>query len=266
MGYVKSAEELAGIEAQFAPSRHISEAVSVPFVTEPEFIREILPPCFSPADEPVGTLLIGRQVSGRGPYEGYGIHVAARFGEIEGSFIVSMVLDLDMPVVLGRERWGEPKKYGPSEMAFEGRSFRGSTSRNGVALVEVTAEFTDELPDLDTEGTALELKMMMAAEGPALHSDPIVLVDRGRATHRSRRRGTAEVRLSGSPTDPLGDLPIVSWGEATYSYSDSENISCEETVLHGADHAAYLPFLHGRYYDAVAGDFRQRFTPSAVFA
>ncbi|WP_172806277.1 acetoacetate decarboxylase family protein [Aeromicrobium choanae] len=262
---MSSPEELDTIQQLLDRPVYTGESVSVGFRTKESFVREVLPPCFELADEPLGSVSMSHQASDREIFTCTTVRLAARFGDITGAYNLMMTFSGDMPITIGREKWGEPKKRGETEFGFVGETFRGSCTRYGREIVRIEADFTEQVAGVPQEATSLELKASMATNGLALQEDPRVVAVWG--AHRnvhSQWTGTASVDLLGGENDPLETIPIVSWGDATYTYSDLALTRCEEFTLDTPDRSVYLPYLIGRSYDFPSGDHLGDFRQIAV--
>ena len=116
MGFVKTPEEITRIEHALRHPRFVNgEMLSVDFLTEPEFAAAVLPPPLEPADTPRVTAMVGRwQSNCVGDFYGGAIYVAARHEDVDGSYVLAMYMDGDVPMIYGRDLFGEPKKLARS--------------------------------------------------------------------------------------------------------------------------------------------------------
>jgi acetoacetate decarboxylase len=88
-------------------------ALSVEFLSEPEFVAAVLPPPLEAVEEPRMRAMVGRWASnGVGDFSGGTIYVAARHEGIAGEYQLAQFIDGDVPLIYGRELFGEPKKLG----------------------------------------------------------------------------------------------------------------------------------------------------------
>jgi acetoacetate decarboxylase len=248
MGYVKSAEEVEEIQRHISPSTYVGDQLSVEFETTAEFVKYILPPCLDPPERPTGLVNVSRwQSTVAGEFDVAWVGVMARYGEIEGTYTVEMLLSGDTPVSIGRERLGEVKKRGEMGYFHDGPYIYGFGARHGVRVIEVTAKLgPDEGPE-EASFHTLELKAFPAAEGRGLEYDPLLVVRNSHATHRSVRRGSADITLRGTEFDPLDTVPIVSVGTATHVVGETVSAIGEKVSFANRDD--YLPYVLGRHYD-----------------
>ena len=140
-------------------------------------------------------------------------------------------------LVAGRERYGYPKKIADC-IELEVRDWQGvgSVVRNRVEILRIEGDLPDErgrewpgaTPALDLEGQpCLKLvwwlfKYFPAADGgmfenaPLLVREPILFRPRD-----GQRGGRLELKLVSSPTDPLGDIPVLKVVESGYGTFDN---------------------------------------------
>src|SRR5438105_14087760 len=127
MGLVRTPEEIAAIQATLSrPIFPSAEMLSVDFLTEPEVVRHILPPPLEPAAEPLVSAMVGRwQSNCVGDYDGGALYIAARYGDVEGTYVLAMYMSTDAAIIFGRDLFGEPKKQSTSGLHRSGTSMTG---------------------------------------------------------------------------------------------------------------------------------------------
>ena len=84
MGFVKTAEEIARIQAVLHEPRFFSsQMLSVQYLTKREIVKHVLPPGLEPTDSPLVTVMVGRW--GRSncvhAFAGGGLYVQAQHGQ-----------------------------------------------------------------------------------------------------------------------------------------------------------------------------------------
>jgi acetoacetate decarboxylase len=102
MGFVKTPEEIARIQARLsAPAFLSSEVVAVTFRTRPEIVERLLPPGLEPVEEPLASAMVGRW--GRSncvhAFEGGALYLRARHGDLEGDYCLSMPMSTDRAII-----------------------------------------------------------------------------------------------------------------------------------------------------------------------
>ena len=176
------------------------EGVSVEFVTTDVFVASVLPPGFEPADQPVGMFRIQQMQSGMcGDFNACTTVLRARFREWEGQYCLSMLISGEMPVVVGREFWGEVKKHGFSQLFDDGDRVHAFGSRNGQRLLELGLEVGADM-DHRPPRPALWTSWRLSPTG-GLQAPPRILVHRITSHLDFVREGTANVNVRSGPFD-----------------------------------------------------------------
>lgn len=252
MPYLKSVDDVAALKEFFARPRFLSETLTVEFTTTPEFVREVLPPCFEPSSEPIGYVSIAQyQSSGMGDFPCGWVFLAMSYKGTEGIFPIASYFGDAVDITWIREVWGEPGKAAKTRLFAHGDTRYGYTSRHGQQIIEVEAELGDE--QVGSEPLVLpshyfELKMLLSSKHGGLEFDPIVVqmdVDEKASSYRA---GTGSFALRSTDFDPLGEIPVVGVGEATFKVSES----CYTITKYEPqpDRDAYLPWAYAdRYWD-----------------
>lgn len=245
MGYVRTREEIKRIQDLARRAIFTIEGVSVEFETTAEFARSVLPPCLD-FDEPGGIVTVSRwQSAVCGEFGSTAVMLKARWKEFVGTYFLTLLVSGDMPVAIGREFWGEPKKRGESHFFRDAENIYAFGERNGVRLVQIDATFTKDLGHQTVKSHALEVSGPLAHDA-SLAGDPFVAAF---LTSKSGhfREGTAELLLTGSPFDPVDDIPVLSTGRALHYTGES---SYEEIAReYMPDRDTYLPYILGRSFD-----------------
>lgn len=246
--YVKTAQEIEAIERLFEEPRFLYEGVRVEFLTSPDFVRSVLPPGLEPCAEPQAMVSLGRWQSALcGEFDTASVFVKALHQGDVGYYNLSMLVSGEMPVVWGREVWGEVKKHGRIGVHRDGNLFYAWAERGGQRLIEIDARLDREVRDVKTTSVALEVKAYPSASGRGLESDPLLVKLNCDAHYGTVIHGDAEVTLRSGAHDPIGSIPIVeikgaafAEGETVYSLIGSQKL---------CDAADYLPYFYGRHYD-----------------
>jgi acetoacetate decarboxylase len=253
MSFVKTPEEIARIEQALQHPRFVNgEMLSVDFLTDPEFTAAVLPPPLQPADAPRVTAMVGRwQSNCVGDFYGGAIYVAARHDGLDGDYVLAMYMDGDVPMIYGRDLFGEPKKLARSGLHRRGEQFNGWVERGGVRLIELRGDLDEELEAGEGEGVNFNFKARPAANGIGLEEDAILTRATFQTLVRSGRQGTGDIVLRGTVHDPLNEIPVVSVLRGAYVECDLL-ARCESIATVPAD--TFLPYHHGRHDDWSALD------------
>ena len=249
MGFVKTAEEIAKIQAVLAASRFVNfENVVVDFLTTPETVANCLPPGLEPVDEPRVKALVGRwQSNCVGDFYGGAIYLAAKHGDLEGDYVLAMYMDRDQPIIYGRELFGEPKKQATSLMHRNGDCYAGFVDRHGTRLIELAVNASNDAGASRGPGVNFNYKATPSITGAGVEFDRALLTvaefDMNIKVHRT---GEGKVRLGGTPHDPLSDIEVVSILGGAYLEGDLYTTARPLLEVSGE---AFLPYLHGRNDD-----------------
>lgn len=248
MSYVKSKEYLRNVEDMFSKPRFLYEGLRVIFRTTPDFVKKVLPTGLELPDIPQGYVSIGRwQSAVCGEFDTGSIFLKARHQETYGWYNLTMIVSGEMPVVWGREVWGEVKKHGRTDVHKDGSLYSAYAERNGVRLMEIEAELDCEETDVVADSVALEVKAYPAATGVGLEFDPLLIKLGCRATFNKVVSGTGTLRLRSSENDPVGTVPV----EEVESVSFAEGETAYELIGTSklCEKEDYLPYFYGRHYD-----------------
>lgn len=251
MAFVMPENRIEEIRARLDPARFTLEGVAVEFETTESFVRSVLPPVFEPAEQPLGLVRVHQMRSGMcGDFSACTTVLRARYGSVEGQYCLAMFISDDMPISVGREVWGEPKKQGIGALYRDGNQVIAHGSRYGRRLVEIEAELGEDRGPVTVEDNALEIKAWLSPDG-GLQAPPLVFVHHVASRLDWVREGTAEIELRNGEFDPLGEIPIVATktarhyaGEVTYEAGPMTPIEDGEGVL---------PYIYGRCFDDLAG-------------
>jgi len=149
--YKKTPEEtiggcLAGADPIFDPA----QCLTIMYETKPELIKEILPPPLKPYEKPYVIVTYNNFMGTNfemGGYESTQLLIPAVYEGRVGNFVAAQICNKDMCTVLGREKYGYPKKVGICEHRYDEDRFVGYSARHGVPFVIVDADFSKEPND-----------------------------------------------------------------------------------------------------------------------
>lgn len=252
MAFMKSSEDIAELKDFFSEPRFTSQTLTFEFTTTSEFVREALPPCFKPVDDPIGYVSIAQfQSKGMGDFPCGWVHLAASYKGIVGIFPIASYFGSASDIVWIREVWGEAGKDSKTVLYQDGDRFHGYSQRHGVRIIEAEADMGAEQVTgaaLDMPSKYFELKLILSAKDGGLECDPTVNVMHVHEEATSYRTGAGHFDLRNSPFDPLGEIPVVSIGEACWKVSSSRYEITDYDSL--SDRDTYLPWAYAdRYWD-----------------
>jgi acetoacetate decarboxylase len=253
MGFVKGPEEIARIQHALSSPRFVNgEMLSVDFLTDPDVVAAILPPPLTPGDTPRITAMVGRwQSNCVGDFFGGAIYVSAHHDGVDGDYVLAMYMDNDIPMIYGRDLFGEPKKLATSALYHQGDVFTGHVDRGGVRIIELHGHLTNDLGPARADGVNFNFKARPAADGNGLEEDAILTRAQFDTRISAAREGTGSVTLRGTVHDPLDELPVVSVLRGAFVECDLIG-TCQSIATTPAD--VFLPYHHGRHDDWSALD------------
>jgi acetoacetate decarboxylase len=256
MGFVKTPEELERIKRLLgAPAFLNGEALAVQFTTDREVVARLLPPPLEPAAEPTGMILVGSfQGNAIGDYTGVSLNLAARHGEVEGAYPLTLWHDTEAAIAYGREIFGEAKKFGRCRI-YRGRERHVAAAERGGAFIHLRAERLG--PDRgasESERTAFNYRSRTAADGSGLEGPAQLVHTVFRSTVRSERIGVGSIEIRGTVNDPVDEVPILAVGEAAFIELDT-HASCRVAATVAPEE--FLPYHYGRVENWLALDTSQ---------
>ena len=252
--YVKSPDDIARLQDIYAtPAFLDSTSLSMTFLTDPEVVRELLPPPLEPAAEPRASVAVYEIGSSNcvGAFNGASINLACRHNGEDGLYCVTMPMSTDTAIVFGRELYAEPKKLAECTVLQRGRFVHGRVTRHGITYIELTGTFDEPLQDVDRESLSHHyyFKYMPAADGRGLAFDPQLV----RVTHRGRThrltRGTGTITFRESRHDPVIDIPVLEIEGAAFSHGETHTTAEVVATVPAAD---FLPWAFAKTDDLTA--------------
>ena len=247
--YLRDAQSIRQLQAAFATPAFLDiRTLAVTFETDPDIVRELLPPPLMPAPTPritVSVSDIGRS-NCVGPFHGANVNIACTYEGVEGVYGLTMPMSTDTAVIFGRELYAEPKKLADITLEVaEGGRARGTVTRHGVTYMELRGNFEESLMEMERETLSSHyyVKFMPSADGRGFAHEPelIRVIHRGCTWRVARGNGTVTFRES--VHDPLIDIPVLAVTGATLVESDTYT-SAEVVCTIPAE--TFLPYAFGK--------------------
>jgi acetoacetate decarboxylase len=249
MGFVKTAAEIDRLREVLATAHFVGgEMLGVTFRTDPDAIARVLPPGLEPDDEPVARVVVGRWRSNSvGDFQGGALYLSARREGVVADYVVSMFMDTDVPMIFGRDLYGEPKKLARVTLARQSHRASGWIERGGVRLIEIDALLGEDRGPAEATSGNFNVKALLAADGQSLMSDAQITY----AAYTSIshvRRPLSDIRLSvrGTAHDPLDEFPVREVLSGSYTEGDMTATCSVVGTIAAAD---FFPFALGRLDD-----------------
>ena len=245
MSLVRTDDEVERVlEAVREPKFLDATLLTVGFKTDPDIVERLLPPGLDPVDEPLAraeVVRVGRS-NCVGAFEGAGLYVRARHGDLEGQYCLSMPMSTDSAVRWGRETLGEPKKQAAVTLESDGDRVVGRAERGRTTLLALHATLEEERASRPGTTTVFHYRALPAVDGSGLAFDP-ELVEVTIESDPSRvETGRAAVTLGSTDHDPLADLPVETVRDASLVETD---LVLGAEVLTTVDREAFLPYAFG---------------------
>jgi len=248
MGFVRTPEEIARFEEILTSVEFVGgEMLSVSFLVDPADAAHLLPPPLIPAEQPRISVVVGRWRSNCvGDFGGGAVYIAARHGDVDADYVLAMFMDNDIPLLFGRDIYGEPKKIARCGLYRQGRSISGFIERGGTRIIEIDAELPGDGPTGQSVGRNFNVKAMLASGGRGLRGNPVLTLATFANTTTLHWTGSAQLALRGTVHDPLDEIRPVQMLGARYTEADMQ-ADCRDLAV--MDPVAFLPYAFGRCDD-----------------
>lgn len=118
--------------------------------TKPEIIERLLPPPLEPSDNPIVyayTANFGRTNFGISTYKESAVFLLCAYKGEVGFYCLSMPVDNDIAMALGREFFGYPKKIARIHLEKSRNTITGWTVRHNIKIVEMKIRFLREISE-----------------------------------------------------------------------------------------------------------------------
>ncbi|NHJ46715.1 MAG: acetoacetate decarboxylase [Asgard group archaeon] len=118
--------------------------------TKPEIIERLLPPPLKPGDRPIAfayTANFGGTNFGIATYKESAVFISCKYNGEDGMYCLSMPVNHDIAMALGREMFGYPKKMATIHLEKSKGKAIGWTERHGIRINEMKASFLREISE-----------------------------------------------------------------------------------------------------------------------
>ena len=135
MGFVKTMEEIAARHRETGDF-YDAEVLTVFFETNPKVAERFIPPPLSLGPLPIGAVFVANypKTNFSVSYLESALFLMVTHNGEDGVYCLSMPVDNDMALILGRETFGYPKKWGISIWSGKEMISAGGRSGTGYAL------------------------------------------------------------------------------------------------------------------------------------
>ena len=246
MRFVKTTGEIDSIQRIYSRCHQLGvKTLTVHFETEPAAIRALLPPPLEPAPAHVGMAWVSEIGNSTcvGPYNGAGLAIRARYGDLIGNYCLSMAVTTPEAVTFGRELYGEPGKL--AKVTFEQQSEHvwGAAERHAVRYLSMRGR-CEEIAPAGRQGNSLFFfKFLPRPDGSGFDSAPALVNVTHDITVMESRRGRGELVFRDSPHDPVSDIPVHQVLDAVYTEGHAY---IHGRILAEVDPGAFLPYAFSK--------------------
>lgn len=180
------------------------------------------------------------------------IGVRVDYDDKPGNYLLTVPMTSEHAVVLGRERFGEPRKLAKIQLGGDGDEVFATVERMGIRYLSVRATRVEELaPREMTEHGYCFKAFPNCLPDERFDQDPRLVRLEWRSDFQRVWRLDGELEIQDSPFDPVADLPVRSIVEFEYAEGTT---SSSGRVLRPVPGEWLWPFSHQRYDDpAVEG-------------
>lgn len=213
-----------------------AEVLVVVFRTDPSFVQAVVPRPLRPAKDPIGHVLVTRYPTtslGFGFNEA-AVSVAVDYRGETGQYLLTMLLDDDIPLIAGRETAGNPKKLAEQiSLTRDQDTVVGRVVRKGHEIISVEAELTGDADPADLGETTTDLqgrrayksvmfsfKWFFTPDGRSVDYLPRVVREAMLARPKELYTATGTLHLTSSQFDPVGEIPVHDIVRCTYGTLD----------------------------------------------
>ncbi|KAH8883549.1 hypothetical protein GQ53DRAFT_846757 [Thozetella sp. PMI_491] len=257
MGYVRTAEEVEAYDLFYKRVTSLNHAVGATFVTDYDFARQVVPPCFEVPNPATGTMYvctnceeIDDQRTGEDEEAGV-VALDVLYEGQPGSYTLSVFVNRDQSLATGREFWSMPKKLGEIHLMGNGRKACVLAQRKGAEMrldTLLKAPTFNKEPE-PTKSVFYEIKAGLRASGGFYHTPRLVAFESTCSTFSFQEAEVehSKLTLKGTDDDPLHTVPIKEITSAWSSGYSMETKMLKEVELDPS--VDYRPYIYGRFYD-----------------
>lgn len=229
-----------------------AESINIVYETKPEIIERLLPPPLEPFEQPLVRVYIANF-----PRTNFGIvyKEAAMFlicqykGDV-GVYTLSMPVDNDMAMVLGREFLGYPKKIGNIHFEKNKNDIKGWVERNGVRFVEIEAKIGIKIPEKQaikhglgankSESFGYNFKQFIHPNSKEFDYKPRLVKEPLGFDRKELRNAKATIKFQSSKDDPWAEVEVVKIIGAFYQIGTTSMFPGE--FVAEVEHKDFFPY------------------------
>lgn len=254
MGFIKTLEQIDR-NLHKTGEFYNAEMVTVYFEINRRTAEELLPPPLKPASQPLGLAFIARypETNAGFSYSESALFLFASHNGTEGVFCLSMPVDNDMALIIGRELSGFPKKMADICLKRDANEVNGWTERHNVRFLEIKArlngtlndesrrEFISKLYEPESTLSIYNMKYFPSPDRTGFDYNPRLIKEEVQFRPDRIEFGEADIILRSSDHDPWGDVKIERIIGAVYTVG--HNTLFPGQVIAEADPIEFMPFV-----------------------
>lgn len=188
------------------------ESLAISYRTDVTKARRIVPAPLE-VDDPIVTLtFLYMTIPGIGEYYEMSQSILATYQGERVSFRPLMFAESVPAIMIGREVWGLPKKFGKTTLGVTNGSLKAACEFDGVTVAEATMGYRYEELDLEAARRAQETQCVVLKAIPDVDGSPRILelVRFGYTDIKMKGawNGPVALRLTPHALAPLADLPV----------------------------------------------------------
>lgn len=207
-----SMPELSGLYGKPPFEYREAKQITVAFQTDPEVLRELVPPPLVPNEDAAMFLSSSEFVSsGFGRYREAHLLTHATFEGRLVNFSIYLVLDSDVAIGAGREIWGFPKKLGRLSLDMKDDVVSTTVERGGCTIIEAAVHLAELGTEEDLGGTPEWITRRIipnVSNSAPPDIDQLTSTSLTNVVTHDVYKGAATLAFGSSPADRLEVIPI----------------------------------------------------------
>ncbi len=213
MGLVRTPEELKKRKQHYAEGSMVCDTkmVFASFLTDPKVVKRVLPPPLEPTPLPTGLVYVAEfgKANFSEPYNEAAVFLSAQYKGVIGNYCISMPVNLDTPMWLGRENQGYPKKIAEFIAVEErGNYVTGTCVRRGKRIITLTLQLEGPLKQELPKTATYNIKAVPSVTGEGFEYPPVLIRLENDFRWNTPEIGKGRLTFGKSTYDPIYEIPV----------------------------------------------------------
>lgn len=188
-------------------------SLTITYRTDIELARAMVPEPLMVKDPLVSLSFLWMVAPGIGDYYEFAQSIACFLGDEAVSFRPLMVAENVTAIMLGREVWGLPKKYGHPRVGQNNESFVGTLEYDGTLVARASMAYKYQEVDLAQAAAAMRtpgvvLKVIPDVDGKTARIAELVRFEYSTVELKEAWTGAASLELFDHEAVPIAALPV----------------------------------------------------------